>query len=94
MLFLPLMKPHIFAAHSLKLPVHTLSPDLEEGMSLLAGKNILVTGVTKGIESEIVKAVYEEGANIIGHYGRDEKNAAQMFERYNCGGKRCSTSTD
>lgn len=51
-------------------------------MSSLAGKNILVTGATKGIGSEIVKALYGEGANIIGHYGRDEKSAAKMLESY------------
>lgn len=51
-------------------------------MSSLSGKNILVTGATKGIGSEIVKVLFAEGANIIGHYGRDEKSAAQMLERY------------
>ncbi|MBK4771241.1 MAG: SDR family oxidoreductase [Pantoea sp. Morm] len=51
-------------------------------MSSLAGKNILVTGATKGIGSEIIKALYEEGANIIGHYGRDEESAAKMLKRY------------
>ncbi|WP_380180915.1 SDR family NAD(P)-dependent oxidoreductase [Kalamiella sp. sgz302252] len=48
-------------------------------MSTLAGKTILVTGATKGIGSEIVKALHAEGAEIIGHYGRDEASARQML---------------
>lgn len=51
-------------------------------MNSLAGKNILVTGATKGIGSEIVKALLAEGANIIGHYGRDNQSATQLLEHY------------
>ncbi|NIF21615.1 SDR family NAD(P)-dependent oxidoreductase [Candidatus Pantoea multigeneris] len=51
-------------------------------MSLLSGKTVLVTGATKGIGSEIVKALHAEGANVIGHFGRDNASAEQMLARY------------
>lgn len=51
-------------------------------MSSLVGKTILVTGATKGIGREIVKALYAEGGSILGHYGRDEQSAAEMRARY------------
>jgi len=51
-------------------------------MLSLAGKTILVTGATKGIGSEIVKALHAEGATIIGHYGRDRHSAEAMLAHY------------
>ncbi|WBG93351.1 SDR family oxidoreductase (plasmid) [Pantoea piersonii] len=51
-------------------------------MSSLSGKTVLVTGATKGIGSEIVKALLAEGARVIGHYGRDRQSAGQMLARY------------
>ncbi|MDV7473222.1 SDR family NAD(P)-dependent oxidoreductase [Acinetobacter lactucae] len=51
-------------------------------MKSLAGKNVLVTGATKGIGSEIVKYLHAEGANIIGHYGNDQRSAMLMYEKY------------
>ncbi len=51
-------------------------------MSMLTGKTVLVTGATKGIGCEIVKALHAEGADVIGHYGRDEATAQQMLTRY------------
>ncbi|ENZ7197746.1 SDR family NAD(P)-dependent oxidoreductase [Klebsiella variicola] len=51
-------------------------------MNSLAGKIILVTGATKGIGSEIVKALHGEGATIIGHYGRDTHSAEMMLAQY------------
>jgi 3-oxoacyl-[acyl-carrier protein] reductase len=51
-------------------------------MSTLAGKNILVTGATKGIGSAIVQALHAEGATVIGHYGHDEQSASQLLALY------------
>lgn len=51
-------------------------------MHSLTGKTVLVTGATKGIGSEIVKALHDEGANIIGHYGRDRHSAEQLLARF------------
>ena len=51
-------------------------------MTSLTGKTVLVTGATKGIGSEIVKALHGEGADIIGHYGRDRQSAEQLLARY------------
>ena len=38
----------------------------------LDGKTILVTGCSKGIGAEIVKALVEQGAHVAAHYGRDK----------------------
>ncbi|MEG8765630.1 SDR family oxidoreductase [Klebsiella pneumoniae] len=51
-------------------------------MNSLAGKTILVTGATKGIGREIVKALHGEGATIIGHYGKDTNSAELMLAQY------------
>ena len=51
-------------------------------MQSLSGKTVLVTGATKGIGSEIVKALHAEGANVIAHYGRDRLGAEQMLARF------------
>ena len=41
----------------------------------LTGKIVLVTGASKGIGAAIVKALGEQGADVIAHYGRDAKGA-------------------
>jgi NAD(P)-dependent dehydrogenase (short-subunit alcohol dehydrogenase family) len=41
----------------------------------LTGKIILVTGASKGIGAAIVKALGEQGATVIAHYGGDTKGA-------------------
>jgi len=51
-------------------------------MYSLSDKTVLVTGATKGIGCEIVKALHAEGANVIGHYGRDRQSAEQMLARF------------
>ncbi|MGD8105219.1 SDR family NAD(P)-dependent oxidoreductase [Pantoea sp. FN0302] len=51
-------------------------------MHHLSGKVILVTGATKGIGREIVKALHAEGAMVIGHYGHDRQSAVQLAEQY------------
>lgn len=51
-------------------------------MTSLKGKTILVTGSTKGIGKEIVKCLFEEGATVIGHFGRDTQSAEQLQRQY------------
>lgn len=51
-------------------------------MHSLSGKTVLVTGATKGIGSEIVNALHAEGAQVIGHYGRDSQSAEQLLARF------------
>lgn len=50
-------------------------------MGQLGGKNILVTGGSRGIGAAIVEAVVKEGARPIIHYGRDRKSAEALLER-------------
>ena len=40
-------------------------------MESLSGRNILVTGASKGIGAEIARALGEAGANVAAHYGSD-----------------------
>ena len=46
-------------------------------MSELAGKTILVTGASKGIGAAIVRALGEQGASVVAHYGSDEAGARE-----------------
>lgn len=54
-------------------------------MGHLEGRNILVTGGSRGIGAAIVEAVAKEGATPIIHYGRDRTAAELLLERI--GGK-------
>lgn len=49
---------------------------------MLAGKTILVTGATRGIGAAIVAALHDEGATVIGHFGRGEAEARDMLAGY------------
>jgi len=44
-------------------------------MNELAGRTILVTGASKGIGAAIVRALGEQGASVVAHYGSDEAGA-------------------
>ena len=48
----------------------------------LEGKNILVTGATRGIGAAIVEALHADGATIIGHYGHDVEAATKLSTQY------------
>ena len=43
----------------------------------LEGKTILVTGASKGIGAAIVRALGEQGAHVVAHYGSDEAGARE-----------------
>ncbi|PWJ17041.1 SDR family NAD(P)-dependent oxidoreductase [Jannaschia seohaensis] len=44
-------------------------------MTTLAGKTVVVTGVSKGIGAAVAAAMVAAGARVIGHYGRDRAGA-------------------
>lgn len=44
---------------------------------LLADKTVLVTGASKGIGAAIARALGEQGAAVVAHYGSDEAGAAE-----------------
>ena len=46
----------------------------------LKGKNILVTGASKGIGAAIVKKIAAEGAKVIIHYGHNQDAAHQLLD--------------
>lgn len=50
-------------------------------MGHLGGRNILITGGSRGIGAAIVEAVAREGARPIIHYGRDRASAETLLQR-------------
>lgn len=54
----------------------------------LKGKTILVTGGSRGIGAEIVKAVAAQGASVLLHYASNKKAAEATAKA--AGGKRCT----
>jgi len=54
-------------------------------MTHLDGRNILVTGGSRGIGAAIVEAIARDGARPIIHYGSDKVSAEQLLNRL--GGK-------
>ncbi|MFO1088059.1 MAG: SDR family oxidoreductase [Hyphomicrobiales bacterium] len=50
-------------------------------MPALHGRNILVTGGSRGIGAAIVEAIAGEGARPIIHYGRDKQSAEKLLDR-------------
>ncbi len=46
-------------------------------MTELAGRTVLVTGASKGIGAETVRALGAAGAHVIAHYNRDQEGARE-----------------
>lgn len=49
---------------------------------LLDGKTVVITGASRGIGLEMVRAAHREGATIVAHAGRDPQTAAALPQQF------------
>lgn len=59
---------------------------------LLEGKSIVITGASRGIGLEMVRAAHREGARIVAHAGRSASSAAELSEQF--GGRVTALAAD